>query len=1242
MSKTEKRNIKLYIDGSEVPGTIKGIEAEIRKLQKAWKDMEVGSQEYNATTRKIRNLKGILADHKRDLSNIRKEQETTFSNGANAITKYAAKATAAVAAISGVVFQMKEFRKLAGEREDVNADVKALTGLDDASVNWLEQTAITLSSSMTEAGIRIQQSATEIMNAYKLVGSAKPELLENKEALAEVTEQTLILAAASGMKLPDAVDAVTLSMNQYGASAEEAIRYTNVMAAGSKYGSAAVESVTRAILNSGVAASSAGVPIEQLVGLIETLAEKGIKDEVAGTGLKKFFLTLQTGADDTNPKVVGLYQALDNLAAKGLTATDIKKQFGEEGYNVASILLQSTEKVKSYTDAVTGTAVATEQAAIKSDTLSAKAAQAKNALNEQGILLAKELNPIISKVLDGMVGWASVTVEMIKWCNEHREVLVPIISALASYYASMGLINVAQSLYNSQQKISIMLTTQYRSAVALGHVTMTLFSHGLTAARLEMALLNKTIKLNPIGLLVSLITTLVVLVAEWKSSTTEVNQEMTAQHKIQKDLNDINQAVSNSTAEEITKINILSAVIHDNSRSVDDRRRAIQKLQKIIPDYKASISDEGKVIGETTKKIKDHIASLKEMAMAQAVTEKMTNIQKQRLDIEESRSRRNAGLTKRNERMSGILRQNPWIKSHTKELDRYAQDMTSQSDINANAMGDWLTRINPNIDSDHIYKTISDYIAVRRSITEAEKWVAERDQQLGEIDVRESNLSNMAKNLKVNIDKAIPTTTTNTTTTTVTSNGKGNQQQEDQTKQQLLAIETDYIAKKNKLKEEYRNGDIQSESQYQQQLLTLELQTLDRKLAVTGLDNKERETIKQQVLDKQLELKSQIKELTQDITQDSTASQLAAADAKYLAIVDQINYAYDNGIIPTEEEKQQLLLNVLEEYNQKKQEIAEAEATNKISQLTTDEDLELLELQRCLANKLITEEDYERQRNEIALRYAQERLNITGMSQEQSIEAHQQYYEKLISQNQSNNSKMMSQYNSLKDSMADFTTSLGGMMGKWMAGEKFSFKEFSKEILVIALEAVEKMLLIKYAEIATKDIATKGWAGVATAAAKFAAIKGIFAIAKGAVASFDVGGYTGHGPWNKPQGIVHSNEFVANRFAVNNPSVKPVLDLIDRAQRSNTIAQLTSADIAAVANGHTATTAPAVNTSTVIQDNSVLLATLNKLNQTMIEASEAYKQPVAAHCWVTGEGGINQAQTLMNKIQKNVNRKKYD
>jgi len=56
------------------------------------------------------------------------------------------------------------------------------------------------------------------------------------------------------------------------------------------------------------------------------------------------------------------------------------------------------------------------------------------------------------------------------------------------------------------------------------------------------------------------------------------------------------------------------------------------------------------------------------------------------------------------------------------------------------------------------------------------------------------------------------------------------------------------------------------------------------------------------------------------------------------------------------------------------------------------------------------------------------------------------------------------------------------------------------------------------------------------------------------VKALKTGGFTDTDSSNdKPVGIVHANEFVANADGVSNPTVKPVLDIIDIAQRSGTI-----------------------------------------------------------------------------------------
>lgn len=500
MANDLNRSIKLYIDGSEatnkidlVKESISRLEDKLRSLTGKEVDYAKRSQdlkkELDAKNRTLQNYEKQLAETERVLkslsgatynellavqSRVRKElrnavpgtkqytaaleqnrrvtealsraqaamrvevgaQGNVWSRASGFINKYIGLIGTVIAAITGVSMKLNQLREQRNKREEAKADVEALTGLSKDDINWLEQQAVQLSTTMTESGIRIRQSATEILDAYKLVGSAKPELLDNKEALAEVTKQTLILASASGMTLKDAVDAVTLSLNQYGDGADQASRYANVMAAGSKYGAAAVESVTTAVTKSGVAAASAEIPIEQLVGTIETLAEKGIKDEIAGTGLKKFFLTLQTGADDTNPKIVGLEKALDNLQKKQLSAAQIKKQFGEEGYNVASVLINEADKVKYYTEAVTGTSVAMEQAATKSETAAAKLSQAKNRMQELGIELLEKLNPALISAANGAVSWTGKLIKLLNFINENKRAITLLTIALIAYTAA--------------------------------------------------------------------------------------------------------------------------------------------------------------------------------------------------------------------------------------------------------------------------------------------------------------------------------------------------------------------------------------------------------------------------------------------------------------------------------------------------------------------------------------------------------------------------------------------------------------------------------------------------------------------------------------------------------------------------------------------------------------------------------------------------------------------------------------
>ncbi|ENV4857478.1 phage tail tape measure protein [Salmonella enterica] len=243
------------------------------------------------------------------------------------------------------------------------SDLQAITGATSAQMKLYDQAA-------QEMGRTTEYSASQAAEAIKLMASAKPELLSTSEGLSAATKSALTLAQAAGTTLPDATRTLALSLNQFGAGAEQADRYINVLAAGAKFGSSEIVDTAAAIKNGGVAAAQAGVGFEQLNAAIQVLAAREIKGGEAGTALRNVILNLEKGADKSlKPSVVGLSRALANLAGKNLSTAQAVKLFGVENITAASILVDNRSKLDELTTALTGTQTAHEQAAIRVNNL---------------------------------------------------------------------------------------------------------------------------------------------------------------------------------------------------------------------------------------------------------------------------------------------------------------------------------------------------------------------------------------------------------------------------------------------------------------------------------------------------------------------------------------------------------------------------------------------------------------------------------------------------------------------------------------------------------------------------------------------------------------------------------------------------------------------------------------------------------------------------------------------------------
>lgn len=98
------------------------------------------------------------------------------------------------------------------------------------------------------------------------------------------------------------------------------------------------------------------------------------------------------------------------------------------------------------------------------------------------------------------------------------------------------------------------------------------------------------------------------------------------------------------------------------------------------------------------------------------------------------------------------------------------------------------------------------------------------------------------------------------------------------------------------------------------------------------------------------------------------------------------------------------------------------------------------------------------------------------------------------------------------------------------------------------------------------------------------------------------GGYTGNGDPRQEAGIVHRGEFVVNNRAVNNPNIRPLLDVIDAAQRNNTVATLTREDVT----GRITTREQLLATPVIIQRGEDNSEVVRKLSETLDKGIQAF------------------------------------
>lgn len=401
------------------------------------------------------------------------------------------------------------------EFEQGMADLQAITGIVGKDLETISRTARRVGK---ESGL----GAKGAVDAFTLLASQIQIDKIGLKGLIQLQKETITLAQAGGMTLSDAATAMAATINQFGLEASHANRVVNVLAAGSKYGAAEVTDLAQSFKVTGATAAAAGLSVEQTAGALEVLSQSNVKGSEAGTALRNVILKLQTTLGMDLSKV-GLADALDSLKPKLKDVTYLAKVFGSENIAAAQYLITNAKAVEEMTTAVTGTSVAQEQAAIRTNTLAEQTKRIQANIDDFKITL---LN-----ISGGLFGYASAVGETAVMISQSLPLLflfkgaitttakivggglvVAFVKLTVAAKASVGAMKgawVAATAYSLTAQFMVGIFATLPGRVLAFTKALTLQKVATYAAAAAQKVLNIALMANPVGIVIAGITILV-------------------------------------------------------------------------------------------------------------------------------------------------------------------------------------------------------------------------------------------------------------------------------------------------------------------------------------------------------------------------------------------------------------------------------------------------------------------------------------------------------------------------------------------------------------------------------------------------------------------------------------------------------------------------------------------------------------------------------------------------------------
>lgn len=1072
--------------------------------------------------------------------------------------------------------------------------------------------------------------------------------------------------------------------------------------------------------------SQAGLTIPQILAFGAVLDANGQKVEMSATAIQKVIMNLanknhefaatlgmdaeklnQTLKHSAKDGLLMFLEALQNMGKEvgfenatmilapafkemGLDAARVSQVLSTLAMHLDEVKWQMGEADKAFREASS----ATKEYEIFNNTAQAAIDKAKKRVTELAIELGEKLYPIMKHIYTSSGIFLRVLNTIVSFLIEYRRVIVPLVAAIASYYATIAVAKVAQLAWNAVLLSGKTIVSAFRYVVGLCDVAIIALTKGTKAAGTAITFLNQSMKASPWGLVISAVVALGVgiynLTQKFKQQRAEEEKARKEMEEYKKSLTDLSEAAAQSAANEMSRVEALYKTAVDEAKSKDERRKAAERLQKLYPDYFKNLSTEEIMVGKAKTQYNNLRDAIIEVARARAAAAKIEENEKELLTLEQQAPALKAKMDADQRAHDAAVAD--WNRAREQENNiaySNSTDAAAGGIVNVTPYANKVASTGATLNASR--SAYNANITKQRQLNEANEFLRQK------YNVSEAAIADAGSVTDVNI----PTGGLGGGGSTVVADRFAAEQQWREREEASARIayatgEKDYLtytADMDRIAVEF----------YEKQLLHTDLSE-DERLQITA-KWREAQMKQQQNADAAL--------LSQSVEAENSRYNAQMAEVKQFYIDGQISKeTYDQRIEEYEILHQRNLSQLYAEGSKERLQAEQQLQSLLIAQMQRRQ-RETEENERKLASmkkEFFGDNPQERQAKYDAdlalLQTVYEReIAAAGDNADEKLRIEEAFQQaKLALQKRYGLLAEVDERNRMQRAIADSVEWLNGDGGKAMQGaistltsgmgaifsslssiiqaeleietaaiEKRYDKEISaaegnsykvkkleaqkeKEIAKAKNEANRKMFAMQViqavAQTAQNAISAYGSAAaipvigyiLAPIAAGMAVAAGMIQIAAikkqqqaAEAQGYSVGGFTPDGAKDEPVGIVHAGEWVASQKLVKSPKTRPIIDALEYAQRTNTIGSLNAADVSR------SITAPMLLASTpqqAVQPNVIVnvpaqTSPNTKIEQTLDRLNERLNEPFVTVATVTGDKGINKAQDDYERLLRN-------